>query len=432
VKSLLSNTSWLLFERIVRILFSLVVGAWVARYLGVAQFGLLALAQAVVALLTPFATVGLESVVIRDLRRNGADSERVLGSAFGARVCGCLVLFLLAVAAATLLKPHNSHFLTLVLLFALSSLMLAPDVIDAWFQARENMKPTATARGGAFLLATALRGGAIMMTLPTAAFAAIAIAESSLFSLLLVAFYRRTGRRLRKWRTSTAEIGHLIRRSSPLLVSSIFYLITMEADKIIVARMLGDQAAGIYAAAVRLSELWYFIPLAFIASIYPRLVASHASGGSGYRKELTLLYGVTALMGAGASLLLVVAAPVIVPLMYGSAYQASAAVLMAHAPSGFFIALSFANGRHLIAENMARYLTFRSCIAGALNIILTCFLAGKYGTVGAALATTISYAGLVLSLLMFRQTRSHVALCFTSPFKIIKTLYAGTARTERT
>jgi O-antigen/teichoic acid export membrane protein len=93
---------------------------------------------------------------------------------------------------------------------------------------------------------------------------------------------------------------------------------------------------------------------------------------------------------------------------------------MAHAPSGFFIALSFANGRHLIAENMAHYLTFRSCIAGVFNIILTCLLARKYGTVGAAIATSISYATLVFSLMLFKQTRSHIALCLLSPFRLYK------------
>ena len=36
------NSSWLLFDKLARALLGLLIGAWVARYLGPAQFGLLA------------------------------------------------------------------------------------------------------------------------------------------------------------------------------------------------------------------------------------------------------------------------------------------------------------------------------------------------------------------------------------------------------
>ena len=425
LQRIVTNTFWLLSERVFRIFCSLVVGAWVARFLGAEQFGLLALAQAVFMLLSPLSGISLEAVAVRNIRRHPADEALILGSTFAIRLCGGLILVLVAGVSAYFLRGADIHFTALVLLFALSGLLLSPDVIDYQFQAHELMKPAATARSGSLVLGTLLRVGAILLALPTTAFAAICAVESSLVSVLLITFYRRAGNRLQAWRATSEEVRRLLRQGAPFFISSVFYLITMEADKIIVAQFLGAKSAGLYAAAVRLSEVWYFIPLAFITSFYPRLVESHASGGSSYRDNLAVLYGVTTVIGAGASLLLVITAPLVVPLLYGNTYKESVAVLMVHAPSGFFLALSFASGRHLLAENMARFLTLRSIVAGAVNIVLTCILTRYYGIVGAAIATTISYAVLVLTLILFKETRSHVALCFLSPFRLFGILKAA-------
>jgi PST family polysaccharide transporter len=43
----------------------------------------------------------------------------------------------------------------------------------------------------------------------------------------------------------------------------------MKIDQIMLGQMLNDEAVGIYSAAVRLSEVWYFIPIAINASVGP-------------------------------------------------------------------------------------------------------------------------------------------------------------------
>lgn len=59
------NTSWLFVERIIRMFIGIFVGIWVARYLGPKEFGLLSYAQSFVGLFTIFATLGLDSIVVR-------------------------------------------------------------------------------------------------------------------------------------------------------------------------------------------------------------------------------------------------------------------------------------------------------------------------------------------------------------------------------
>ena len=61
------NTSWLFGEKILRLFLGLFISIWVARYLGPEQFGILSYALSFVGLFTFLATLGLDSIVIREL-----------------------------------------------------------------------------------------------------------------------------------------------------------------------------------------------------------------------------------------------------------------------------------------------------------------------------------------------------------------------------
>lgn len=84
------NTSWLMGEKILRMFMGLFVGIWVARYLGPEQFGLLSYAQSFVFLFTAIATLGLDSIVVRELVRNGSQRDILLGTSFALKLAGSL------------------------------------------------------------------------------------------------------------------------------------------------------------------------------------------------------------------------------------------------------------------------------------------------------------------------------------------------------
>jgi hypothetical protein len=77
-----SNTGWLFSDRILRMGVGLLVGVWVARYLGPEQFGLLSFAMALVALVGTIATLGLRGIVVRDIVRDPSHTQETLGTSF--------------------------------------------------------------------------------------------------------------------------------------------------------------------------------------------------------------------------------------------------------------------------------------------------------------------------------------------------------------
>ena len=101
-----ANTSWMFAEQVLRMLTGLLVGIWVARYLGPAQFGVFSYAIAFASLFGSIAKLGLDGIVVRDLVREPGNRNRYLGTAFWLKLVGAL-LMLGAVALATQLTSSD-------------------------------------------------------------------------------------------------------------------------------------------------------------------------------------------------------------------------------------------------------------------------------------------------------------------------------------
>ena len=102
----LKNTSWLVAEKILRLVVGLFIGVWIARYLGPAQFGLLSYAQSFVGLFTIIATLGLDGIVVRELVKDESRKDELIGTAFYLKLAGAIsVLLMLAIAINFILPP---------------------------------------------------------------------------------------------------------------------------------------------------------------------------------------------------------------------------------------------------------------------------------------------------------------------------------------
>jgi O-antigen/teichoic acid export membrane protein len=86
------NTSWLFFEKILRMIVGLFVGIWVARYLGPEQFGLFSYAQSFVGLFIAIATLGLDGIVVRELVKDESRRDELIGTAFYLKLIGAIAV----------------------------------------------------------------------------------------------------------------------------------------------------------------------------------------------------------------------------------------------------------------------------------------------------------------------------------------------------
>lgn len=206
LQRILTNTGWLTVDHILRMSVGLVVGVWVARYLGPEQFGLYSYAIAFVTLFSPLASLGLDNIAVRDIVNTPDSAKEILGTAFVLKLIGGILAFFLAVAAIIIVRPKDylSHWM--VLIIAASFIFWAFSAIDFWFKAKVQSKFTVYATGSAFLLTSMGEIGLILTKASLITFAFIYLAEIFLAAIGRVLVYRISGHKIYQLKMTAGSV----------------------------------------------------------------------------------------------------------------------------------------------------------------------------------------------------------------------------------
>jgi O-antigen/teichoic acid export membrane protein len=164
----------------------------------------------------------------------------------------------------------------------------------------------------------------------------------------------------------------------------------MKIDQVMIKEMMNTSAVGQYAAAVRLSVAWYFIPVVVANSLFPSILNAKQSNQKLYRDRLKRLYSLMVWMAIGVAIPLTFLNEWIIELVYGEAYRLAAKVLMVHVWAGIFVFLGVAFGRYLIAENMTKKAFYRTATGAVANVVLNFLMIPAFGILGAAVATLVA------------------------------------------
>ncbi len=390
LQAVLRNSGWLFADKILRMVVGLLVGIWVVRYLGPMNLGLLSYAGSFAGLFSVFASLGLDGMVVRELVNHPERQNVLLGSAFVLKLAagaGTLVITMLAIA---FFRGDEPLMLVLVAISAAGFIFQSLNVIDFFFQAKVLSRYMVYASTGAFLLVTLAKIAMLLVAAPLIAFAWAGLAEIILTSCFMLVAYRKNHHNVREWRYDGAVARELLRQSWPLIMANLAFVVYMRIDQVMIGEMLDDTQVGLFAAAVRISEMWYFVPLALASSVFPSIVASKKLGEGVYHVRLQTFCTIMAWLAIGVAVVVTLEQHLIVRLLYGSAYAASATVLAIHIWSGVFLALGVASGGWFIIENQQRFIFYKTLSGAASNVLLNFYLIPRYGIAGAAVATVFS------------------------------------------
>jgi PST family polysaccharide transporter len=232
------------------------------------------------------------------------------------------------------------------------------------------------------------------------------LAEAVVVAITLLCIMRKYGLLLTKLRVSTKRAKSLLKDSWPILLSGISIMIYMKIDQIMLGHMIGDKAVGIYSTALRISELWYFIPVVLVASVFPAILESKKRSEKEYYKRLQILYDVMVVTSVGIALPMTFLSTSIVTLLFGEAYHEAGTVLSIHIWAAVFVFLGTASSIWFTAENRQALSLQQTVIGAFVNVALNLWLIPVYDVAGAALASVLSYAiaGLFADLI-YKETR---------------------------
>ncbi|WP_442763325.1 flippase [Malikia spinosa] len=392
LQKILGNTGWLFADKILRMGMGLLVGVWVARYLGPEQFGLFNYVTAIVALFTAIATLGLNNIVVRDLVKHPEDADATLGTACLLQLIGGVLATGAAVVAVSVMRPDDATARLMVAIVGSAMVFKASDVIRYWFEARVQSKYTVWVENAAFLIFAAIKVWLILAAAPLLAFVWIVLAEAALVAALLLLIYTQQGNRLGAWRCHYARAKTLLHDSWPLILSGLAAMLYMRIDQIMLGQMLGNEAVGIYSAAVRISEVWYFIPTMITASVFPSIIKARSENQKIYYQRIQKLLELMMVLALSLAIPISLTADWIMTILYGEGYSESAQILIIHIWTGIFVFSGVAGGRWFIAENLQKYTLYRTLAGGAVNLSLNYLLIPQYGPIGSAWASVISQA----------------------------------------
>ncbi|MFO0056007.1 MAG: polysaccharide biosynthesis C-terminal domain-containing protein, partial [Dolichospermum sp.] len=174
-------------------------------------------------------------------------------------------------------------------------------------------------------------------------------------------------------------------------LSGLAIMVYMRIDQIMLGQMVGDKAVGLYSAATRICEVWYFIPTAITSSYAPEIYASRHLSDTIYYEKLRKLIRLLSLVSITLILPISLLSGTIVTLLYGNNYSEAIPILRIQILSSWFTFVGV-GASPFFNEKGLTYLSFQRTLIGAImNIILNLFLIPQYSSIGAATATVISY-----------------------------------------
>ena len=391
LRKIMGNMGWLMMDRFVRLGFGLFVGVWVARYLGPTQFGSLNFAVAFVSLFGVITTLGLEGIVIREVLHDTRNTPEILGTTLALRGGGGLLAVGLSIATLRIIQPHDKQALILVSILSLTLVFQAFDTIDSFFQSQVQSKIAVWAKNSAFLIFAAVRVWLICSKASLWTFAAASCGEIALGAVGLVLGYQLSGNRITAWRSSQKRATQLLRQSWPLLFSGMAIIIYVRIDTVMLKMMQGDLAVGLYVAATRVSEVWYFIPTAIVSSVSPAIMKVKDYPELFYGR-LRRLFSLMTMLACVIGSIMALASHSIIRILYSSSYSTAAPVLAVHIWASVFVFLGVAQSPWDLSQNLLRLSLYRTLAGAVINITMNLYLIPRYSAMGAAIATVVSYA----------------------------------------
>jgi O-antigen/teichoic acid export membrane protein len=164
----------------------------------------------------------------------------------------------------------------------------------------------------------------------------------------------------------------------------------MRIDQVMIKEMLGDRQLGLFSAATRLSEVWYFLPVIVTGSVFPAIVSAKKVSRSLYMQRLLRISTLMTWLAVAIALPVSFFASPIINLIYGFSFQEASLVLAIHIWSAVFVFLGVASGVFFTVENYTKKALYRTAIGAISNILLNMILIPHYGIVGAAFSTLIA------------------------------------------
>jgi len=360
-----------------------------ARYLGPETYGVFNYAMAFSGLFGFISDLGINSILTRELVKFPQKRDELLGTSFYLKIIGGLIAILLSILSVLLFQTSPLIKL-LVILFSFSFVLQSINVIVIYFQSEVKSKNNVKAVLVATIISSLLKVSVILLGYGIIWIVVIYVLDSLWQGLGFLRAYKKCGLKIKKWHFNKVLAREILKNSWPLMLASAAGTIYLRIDQVIIGTLLSTREVGLYAAAVKLVEVWYFLPIIISSSIFPAIINAKKTSQELYKSRLKNFYILMTIIPILIAIPISIFAKQIIYILFGSGYLESVNILRIYIWSSLGLFLSWAISQYLTSENLVKTIFWLNFLEMIVNVVLNLIFIPTLGLSGAAWATLIS------------------------------------------
>lgn len=384
-----SNLVWAVGGKIVTLSGNLLVGILVARYLGPEKYGLMNYVISYVTIFQVFASLGLDSIEIREESRSETNRDVIMGTAFRLKLIAAFATMLL-IAATTFIAKVDLYTQAMIMAYSLSIVFNTMSVARNYFTSiiwNEYIVKTEITRT---LIGAGVKIGLLLMHASLTWFILAMLLDVLMLGSGYAISYNSKIAKVSMWRWDRKTAGYLLKESFPMMLSGTAVIIYTRINQVMIGFMLGNGDVGQFSIATSFVDICIFVPTILSQTISPVLVRTYEQDKEEYKARMHSFYSLTFwLCGLFAIFVSAISYPLI-RYSYGTMYLAAVPVLQVLIIRMVGEALSQTSGQAIIIEKIQRYAVIRNVIGCVVCVGLNVLLIPRYGIMGAAVSSAIT------------------------------------------
>lgn len=385
------NTSYYTLALVVQKVISFSYFVIIARALGPDDLGKYYFAISFTTIFAIIIDLGLSNVLTREVAKKQDEAKVYLSNILGLKI-PLAFLALTVVITLSYIFGYSSILRSLILVSAIS-MVLDSFTLTFFAVMRGHHNLRFESISAMIFQLIVLGSGMFAMWLGWGLMwliGALALASAYNFTYSLIVVKTKTDVSLRPT-YDKAFIKTLIAITAPFAIFAILQRLYTYLDAVLLQKMAGDRAVGIYQVSFKIINALQFLPMAFSASLYPAFSTYWHKN----REQLAVTFE------RAMNYLLIIAAPITIGvlatsdkiiLLFNSQYAEAVAPLQVSMLALSFIFLNFAIGALLNACDRQKYNTMVMGMAAALSIAINLYLIPRYGALGATITVLITNA----------------------------------------
>lgn len=382
------NAGWIIGGKVFNKALAFVVGILSARYLGPGNYGLINYAAAYTAFFASLCTLGINSVLVKELIDYPEKEGETLGTTLVMRAASSMLSAVMIICITLFADRDEPLTILVVALYSVGMIFQVYDAFNYWFQAKLRSKYQAIAENIAFIVVSAFKILLLVLQKDVRWFAVAGSIDYITAAAILFAAYKKNGGP--KLSFSWNRGKEILSVSSHFIISGLMVSIYASTDRFMLKQMLSEEVVGYYSLASSLSVSWAFVLAAIIDSMCPVIVQSRKENYKEYEQKNRILYAIVFYAALAASALICIFAKPIVEILYGTKYIPAIEPLRIIVWYTAFSYLGVARNPWMVCENKQKYLKYIYIGAAVINVLLNALLIPNFGAAGAAGASLVT------------------------------------------